>query len=272
MNSVTKRIRKTCIMRVARATAPLLAVAAILLAIPQVAQSRTPIVLAAASLTQPLTLILDVFEKETGIHVVPVFAASGTLARQVHQGAPALIFISASVEWMDWLDKDRLMASDTRINLVSNCLVLIQPQGRSEKFSLQEAVADPSLENRIAIGNPSFVPAGTYAQQALQNMGLWQALAPKLARLPSVRHVLAFVQRGEAAGIVYSSDAEMAGNVDVTQMIDPRNHPPIVYPFAIIADNDTPLARRLHVFLQSPESTAILLRHGFQSPGTSCSS
>jgi len=229
-------------------------------------------VFAAASTNAALTEITAEFSKRYAIPAVPVIAASGTLARQIERGAPAHIFISANPAWMEWLGTKQMLAQNTVKTLLGNCLALIQPTRAKRKLSLGVNFPGMFGDDRLAIGDPAYVPAGTYAKAALKSLGLWQDLKRRVARAPSVRHVLALVERGEAAaGLVYLSDARGSRHVRVSQLV-PRTHvPPIRYPVAILREGDSAAARKLYDFLLSRTARALFARHGFQPPDGRCS-
>jgi molybdate transport system substrate-binding protein len=223
-------------------------------------------VFAAASTTGAMTEIAARREAEGHGEIRLVFASSGVLARQIANGAPADLFLSANEKWMDWLEQRGLLAGEP-VPLFGNSLVLIQPTGAAARLRLNGALADSLDGGRLAIGDPDRVPAGIYAQTALERMGLWTALEPRLVRMQNVRAALLLVERGEAAaGIVYASDAAMSESVRVADMIAPITGPPIVFPAAVIGDGEVDGARRLLDYLGAPASRAVFRRHGFDAP------
>jgi molybdate transport system substrate-binding protein len=194
------------------------------------------------------------------------FGSSSTLAKQVVQGAPAEVYFSANVEWMDYLDKQGLIEPGTRINLLGNTLVIIAPKGetfpvRPEKgFDFAGA-----FTGRLALGDPSHVPAGIYAKQALQTLGWWQALADRLAPAVDVRAALAYVQRGECkAGIVYATDAAISTAIDVLATLPPESHAPIIYPVAVIKGRQNPAVQKTLTLLQAKPAAETFQRYGFR--------
>lgn len=243
----------------------LLALALVLPALPAAAASLT--VFAAASLTDAL--------KQAGAawvargHPAPAFsfAASSTLARQLQQGAPAGLFISADEQWMDWAAKNGLIADGTRRDLLSNTLVLVEPKGSVKPVKIGpgfDLAAILGANGRLAVGDPAHVPAGIYAKQALTKLGLWSVAGPRLARADNVRSALLLVERGEApAGIVYATDAAASSAVAVAGSFPADSHPPIVYPAAVAKSGDTPEARAFLAFLSTPEAAKIFTAHGF---------
>jgi len=206
-------------------------------------------------------------------HALPrlAFAASSKLALQIEQGAPANLFASADEKWMNELDQRGLLAAGTRRDLLSNRLVLVMARERAREVpsgaDLASLLAPPWLgsADRLAVGDPAYVPAGRYAAQALRHLGAWDRLGPRLARAENVRAALLFVQRGEApAGIVYATDAPLAPDVAVVAAFPEESHDPIIYPFAIPKAGDTQQARAFLDFLSGPEARAIFLRYHFQ--------
>jgi molybdate transport system substrate-binding protein len=211
------------------------------------------LVFAAASLKNAL----DEVNAAYGKPVAASYAASSALARQIEAGAPAQVFISADLEWMDYLEKKNLLGPGTRRNLLGNRLVWIMPLNsvRSEN-----PLAALGAHGRLALADPQHVPAGKYAKAALQKMGLWNSVATRIAAAENVRAALALVARGEAPlGIVYQTDAIAEPKVAVAGAIDPRLHPPIVYPAALLS----PRAQEYWRFLTSERAAQTFAKHGF---------
>jgi molybdate transport system substrate-binding protein len=230
-------------------------------------------VFAAASTTKPLSDILKLYEQQTAINATPVFAASGALARQIDQGAPADIFLSANPKWMDWLEKRKRLINGTRRNLIGNCLVLIQPQAEPALPPLSQEFARSFKTKRFVFGDPAYVPAGEYAMAALKRLKLWSVIESRAARMPSVRHVLFLIERHEAdAGLVYRSDALSNVRVHIAEKIDPNFHGDIVYPVAMIERPNTSRAtRQLYDFLNTTAALTIFEQHGFRLLDKTCS-
>jgi molybdate transport system substrate-binding protein len=231
-----------------------------MLAVPGLAQERI-LVFAAASLKNALDEANGAFPSR----VVASYAASSALARQIENGAPAQVFISADLEWMDYVEKKQLLQAGTRRELLGNRLVLIAPARSktelriSPGFPLARALGD----GRLALANPEVVPAGKYAKAALEKLGVWESVARRVAAAENVRAALALVARGEAPlGVVYETDARAESAVAVLDRFDPKLHPPIVYPAAVLRGAG-PQAAAYLAFLASPEGTAIFRRHGF---------
>lgn len=232
------------------------------------ARAEAVMVFATASTTTAITAIADVFAARTADTVTASFAASSTLARQIEQGAPAQVFLSADTRWMDYLAARDLIVPATRAELLGNELVLIAPadSGLSD-IRLEKGVPLAQLlgDGRLATGDPDHVPVGLYARQALESLGVWAEVEPKLARAQSVRAALTFVERGEAPlGIVYATDARISRAVKIVGTFSPASHEPIVYPVAVVAGGDTPAARRFVDFLKGEEAKAIFAGYGFQ--------
>jgi len=228
--------------------------------------SRPVTIFAAASTTNAIDEIAALYQAEGHGAVRPVFAGSSTLAKQIEHGAPADLFLSANVGWMDYLAEQGLLAPGSRSSLLGNTLVLIAPLDSAlaleigSGFALAAALGD----GRLAIGDPEHVPAGIYAKAALQSLGVWDGVAPKAAQSANVRAALALVESGAAAaGIVYGSDAAISRKVRVVASFPPGSHPPIVYPLAVIAGHEEPAVARFHDFLLSPRAAEIFARHGF---------
>lgn len=241
---------------------------ALVLLFPLSAQAQSLTVFAAASLTDALKDISVLWQQDGHAPLVLSFASSSTLARQIEQGAPANLFTSADQKWMDYLAEHKLIAADTRRNLLGNALVLIVPADKPTKINIVPGFSLAALlgpTGRIATGDPAHVPVGIYAEQALRKLGVWDSLAPRLARTEDVRAALLLVERGEApAGIVYATDAAASKAVAVAGTFPADSHDPIVYPFAVTRAGDTPQARALLSFLAGPQARAVFVRRGFK--------
>ncbi len=244
-------------------------VAAVLAALSRAAGAApdsTVTLFAAASTSNAVAEIAEAYEQQGNGHIHTVFASSGVLARQIANGAPADLFLSANLLWMDWLAKRGLLAGDPE-TLFGNSLVLIQPADATATLGFNDTLADDLEGERMAVGDPDHVPAGIYARVALQRMGLWADLEPRLVRMQNVRAALLLVERGEAAaGIVYASDAAISKSVRVVDSIAAKIGPPIHYPAAVVRDGHEDAARRFLVHLRTAESRATFRRHGFTAP------
>jgi molybdate transport system substrate-binding protein len=206
------------------------------------------------------------FTKATGIKVVSSYAASSALAKQIESGAPADLFASADLEWMDYVAGKKLIKDDTRVNLLGNRLVLIAPKDSkistvaiAQGFDLAKLVGD----GRIATGEVSSVPVGKYAKGALEKLGIWASVEKKFAMADNVRAALALVARGEAVlGIVYETDAKVEPGVKIVGALPADSHPAIVYPVAETA-TAKPEAAAYLAFLRSAAAKAVFETYGF---------
>jgi molybdate transport system substrate-binding protein len=223
-------------------------------------------VYAAASLTDAIGDLGKAYQAMGKGKIIASYASSSDLARQIEHGAPADLFISADQQWADYLDQRGLLDKATRLDLLRNELVLIVPAASgaslaiAPNFKLAEALGD----SRLAVGDPDHVPAGIYARQSLEQLGVWSAVEPKLARAGSVRAALLFVERGDCPfGIVYRSDAQSDPKVKVIGMFPEDSHSPVVYPAALVTGHHSAAAVEFLHFLASPEAAAVFVRYGF---------
>lgn len=230
------------------------------------ARAQSLIVFAAASLKNALDDVEIAYRKHSGEKASIVYASSSALARQIESGAPADIFISADLDWMDYAENRNLVRIGSRVNLLRNEIVLIAPaQSKAAltigpRFPLARLLGD----GRLAMGDPDHVPAGKYGKAALEALEVWPSVADKIARGENVRAALNFVSRGEAPfGIVYRTDAAADRNVRVVGAFPASSHPPIVYPAALLAGGKSPGAGKFFLFLKSPEAANVFRKHGF---------
>jgi molybdate transport system substrate-binding protein len=240
-------------------TAPLLLVAL-------GAQAQDLTVFAAASLQNAFAEVGHAYRQKSGREVKFSFAASSALARQIEQGAPAAIFASADEQWMDYLQTRNLIQQGTRRTLLGNRLVLVVPASNPVKVDLRPGFDFAALigDGRWVTGDPSNVPVGRYAQEALTKLGVWPYAQTRLVRAENVRVALALVERGEAAaGVVYETDAAVSQKVRIAGTFPADSHLPVTYPVAIISKNDSPAARDLLQFLDGPQAREIYRRFGF---------
>lgn len=247
--------------------ARLLAPLALALALPGLARAADLTVLAAASLKGPLDEIAAAFEKASGHKVRISFAASSALARQAEAGAPADLFISADLDWMDYLDRRGLLAKGTRANLLANDLVLVAPKGSTVSLRIAPnfPIAEALGTGRLALGQPDSVPAGKYAKAAFTALGVWPAVEKKVAGAESVRAALVLVSRGEAPlGVVYRTDALADPRVRIVDTFPAGTHPPVVYPAAALKGGQLEPSQRLLEHLRSPASRATWEKAGFR--------
>jgi molybdate transport system substrate-binding protein len=227
---------------------------------------KSILVFAAASMKNALDEVDAAFARQNGINVVASYDASSALMKQIEQGAPADVYISADQQWMDYGSQQKLIDDSTRVNLLGNKLVLIT--GKESKFS--DVAIGPGLDlatlagdGRIATGDVRAVPVGIYAKAALQKLGLWDAVAPKLAMVGNVRAALVLVARGEAPlGIVYATDAKVEPAVKTIGVFPDDLHDPIVYPAAATV-GAKPAAKFYLNFLRSAAARSIFERFGF---------
>jgi molybdate transport system substrate-binding protein len=222
-------------------------------------------VFAAASLKNALDEALAAYTARTGVPARASYAASSAIARQIEQGAPADLFISADVDWMDYLAGKGLIAAGSRRDLLSNHLALVAPAASSISLRIARGMALAAAlgADRLAVAGPD-VPAGRYAQSSLTALGVWDSVKDRLARGESVRATMAFVAMGETPlGIVYDTDAKVEPRVRVVALFPDDSHPPIVYPAAQVAGARSPHAADCLAFLEGPEAGAIFRRYGF---------
>jgi molybdate transport system substrate-binding protein len=223
-------------------------------------------VYAAASLVDALNEIAANYKTSSGDTVKLSFAASSTLARQIEQGAPAGLFISADEDWMNYLAQRKLIIDDTRVDILGNQLVLIVPKEHAKHLDIAPGFDLVGLlgSSRLSVGDPASVPAGKYAQEALTKLGLWGVAEPRLLRAESVRVALLYVERGEAAaGIVYATDAAASKAVAVAGVFPENSHAPVVYPMAVLKDGDSAATRAFSRYLRGAEAQAVFKRFGF---------
>lgn len=224
-------------------------------------------VFAAASLTNALQEIATQYQKDHLVEVVASYASSSVLARQIEQGAPANLFISADQQWMDYAQQKQQIVNNSRYTLLGNELVLIAPQPSAQdavKIDKQTPWVSLLSGGRLAVGDPDHVPAGIYAKQALQSLGAWTALEPTLARGNNVRAAMALVERQEAPlGIVYGSDAKASAKVKVVGTFPAESHPPVEYPMAIVRDHQNSATQAFYDYLKGPQAATVFKQYGF---------
>lgn len=226
-------------------------------------------VFAAASLKESLDEAAAAYQKASGTTVRISYAASSALARQIEQGAPADVFLSADLEWMDYLQERKLIDPAARHNLLGNTLVLVAPaSGNVASVKLKPGIDLLPLlgdDGRIALGLTASVPAGKYAKASFVSLGVWKSLEPRVAEAENVRAALMLVARGEAPlGVVYGSDAQAEPKVRVVGVFPEDSHAPIVYPVARIAASRNPQAVAFARWLATPVAAKIFRAHGFK--------
>jgi molybdate transport system substrate-binding protein len=232
----------------------------------QSAQAADVMVFAAASLKNALDDAAHSFEQQGGAPVRMSYAASSQLAKQIESGAPADIFISADLDWMNYLAKRHLIQPATRRNLLGNELVLVAPADSRIKVDIKPGFDLVGLlkGGRLAMADPDSVPAGKYGKAALEKLGIWQAVAPHVAGAENVRAALLFVDRKETPlGIVYATDAASDPNVEIAGVFPANTHPPIIYPAALTAASKNPDAAKFLAFLESPAAKPAFEKQGF---------
>jgi molybdate transport system substrate-binding protein len=231
------------------------------------AEEKTITVFAAASMKNALDEVDNLFTKQSGIKIVASYAASSSLMKQIEQGAPADVFLSADIDWMDYGIKHNLIKNNRRENLLGNRLVLIAPKDSK----IGNVTIAPGFDlaalagsGHIATGDVRAVPAGLYAKAALEKLGIWSSVESKIAMAENVRAALVLVARGEAPlGIVYETDAKVDPSVKIIGVFPEDSHPPIIYPVAMTKDAKPDAARYL-AFLTTPEAKAVFERYGFR--------
>jgi molybdate transport system substrate-binding protein len=246
----------------------ILGLCATLAAAPQPAAAQdTLTVFAAASMRNALDDVDAAFTKATGVKVTASYAASSALAKQIAQGAPADVYVSANVKWMDFLEQKKLVAPGTRVNLLGNRLVLIAPKNsKLDHVKIEKGfdIAKLAGKGRIAVADTKAVPAGLYAKAALTSLGAWTAAEPKLAQAENVRATLAYVARGETPlGVVYATDAKIEPKVKIIGVFPVGSHPAITYPVAGLAESKNAQAARYLHFLQTSAAKTIFEKYGF---------
>ncbi|VXA57852.1 molybdate transporter subunit; periplasmic-binding component of ABC superfamily [Acinetobacter proteolyticus] len=220
-------------------------------------------VYAAASLTNAVNELDTIYEQKNKTEVKTSYAGSSTLAKQIEAGAPADVFISADVQWMDYLQNKQLVTAADRINLLGNRLVVITPKDHPLKLKIDKSF-DPSkvIQGKLCTGDTKSVPVGKYAKQALSSLGWWDKVQPRLVETEDVRAALNFVARGECQiGIVYATDAAISKDVVVAGIFPENTHPPIIYPVGLTKKNAESV--KFYKFLQSGQAKTIFKKYGF---------
>ncbi|HXF79990.1 MAG TPA: molybdate ABC transporter substrate-binding protein [Usitatibacter sp.] len=240
--------------------------ALLLLAAAPFARAETITVFAAASLRESLDAAAKPFEAATGNKVVVSYAASNALARQIEAGAPATLFVSADLDWVDYVDKRGLTVPGTRVNLLGNDLVLVAPAASTASVKIAPGfdIARALGDGRLALANPDAVPAGKYAKAALASLGAWASVERRVAPAENVRAALALVSRNEAPlGIVYRTDAMADKGVRIVDAFPAGSFPAIVYPMVELKGS-TPATHALAAYLASPATRPVWEHYGFR--------
>lgn len=252
-----------------RRVVPAALAAAALLASPIRAAADDVVVFAAASLSNALNAVAGAWSAETGHSATLSFAGSSALARQIQAGAPADVFVSASVDWMNELAASGDLRGATRRDVLGNTLVLIAHGRRVAPVTIDRNLDLRGMlkGGRLSMALVDAVPAGIYGKAALTSLGLWATVEPLVAQSDNVRVALAFVAQGEAPlGIVYSTDAAVEDRVSVIGTFPPESHEPIRYPAAVTAQSNSAVAEDFLDFLSSDTARAIWIQFGFRVP------
>ncbi|SIQ05409.1 molybdate transport system substrate-binding protein [Rhizobium sp. RU33A] len=232
-----------------------------------IAHAEEPVtVFAAASLKESAEKVAAAWKAAGGTDVTFSFAGSSALAKQIEEGAPANVFISADLKWMDHLDKAGSVKTETRVNLLGNRIVLVAPKDSSAATTIAPGFPLAALlgNERLAMANVDAVPAGTYGKAALENLGVWESVKDKVAQAENVRAALLLVSRAEAPlGIVYETDAKVDPGVKILDRFPEDSHPAIVYPAALTTDSENPRAADFLAYLQGADAHAIFTAAGF---------
>jgi molybdate transport system substrate-binding protein len=246
--------------------AALAAASIAVMAYPALAQAEDVVVFAAASLKNALDDIAVKWQHDSGKHAVISYAASSTLAKQIENGAPADLFISADLDWMNYLEERKLIVPSSRLNLLGNSLVLIAPKDSDVALTVAPGFPLAALlgSGRLAMADPSAVPAGKYGKAALEKLGVWSAVKNRVAAAENVRAALLLVARGEAPlGIVYRTDAAVEPGVKIVATFPADTLPPIIYPIALTAASTNPDAKAFAAYLSSPAAGPLFEKQGF---------
>jgi molybdate transport system substrate-binding protein len=231
------------------------------------ARADDVLVLAAASLKNAMDDAIHAYIASGGTRIVASYGASSALAKQIENGANADIYISADLDWMNDVEKHHMIDAATRRNLLGNEIVLIAPTAaKPAKVEIGPGLPLKKMlgDGRLAMADPSAVPAGKYGKAALEKLGLWASVADRVAGAENVRAALLFVSRGETPyGIVYATDAVADKGVTVVGMFPADTHPPIVYPIALTAVSKNPEARKFLAFLESAAARPAFEKQGF---------
>ncbi|MDA3501295.1 molybdate ABC transporter substrate-binding protein [Acinetobacter sp. AOR34_HL] len=220
-------------------------------------------VYAAASLTNAINELDVIYEQKNKVQIQTSYAGSSTLAKQIEAGAPADIFISADVQWMDYLQKKQLVSANDRENLLGNRLVVIAPKARPIKLKIDKSFDFTRVvQSKWCTGDTKSVPVGKYAKQALTSIGWWDKVSTRLVETEDVRAALNFVARGECQlGIVYATDAAISKNVVIIGTFPENTHQPIIYPIGLVKKNTESM--KFYKFLQSSQAKKVFKKYGF---------
>lgn len=241
--------------------------ATLALGAPAAALAQDAVVFAAASLKTALDDAAAAFAEETGHDLAISYAGSSALARQIEQGAPADLFVSANVAWMDHLAQAGLIREDSRVDLLANRIALVAPASSQVAIAIApgfDLAGALGPDGRLAMAETTSVPAGIYGRTALEHLGVWESVADRVAMSENVRAALALVSRGEVPlGIVYATDATADDAVRLVAVFPEETHPPIVYPAALTAERENPVAAAFLAWLGTPQARPHFERQGF---------
>lgn len=243
---------------------------ALALLAPLRAEAGEVTVFAAVSLAEAMDEVGRLWNEATGHKVAVALAASPVLARQIAQGAPADVFVSADIGWMDWLEVEGGVVPGSRVDLLGNALVLVAHGPEAAPVAIAPGLDLAAMlgDGRLAMALVDSVPAGIYGRAALESLDAWDQVASRLAQADNVRAALALVALGEAPlGVVYATDAVAEPRVSVVGTFPADSHPPIVYPAAVVAGRDNPLGPEFLAFLQGDAARAAFERQGFTMLG-----
>jgi len=242
------------------------AIALTALGLPRPAAADDVLVFAAASLKNALDEAAASYQRHGGAKVNVSYAGSSALAKQIESGAPADIFISADLDWMNDVEQRGGIVAATRANLLGNALVLVAPADSNLKLEIKPGfpLAATLGNEHLAMADPDAVPAGKYGKAALQKLGVWDSVEGKVARAEDVRAALLFVSRKEAPlGIVYQTDAAADKGVKIIAAFPPDSYPPVIYPIALTASTRNPDAAKFLAFLRSDDAKPFFVKQGF---------
>lgn len=226
-------------------------------------------VFAAASTTNAVTEICKLYEDQGQVGVRTSFASSSTLAKQIANGAPADVYLSANKQWMDYLEKKGVIQKETRFDLLGNRIAIVVPLNSPViSIDIKKGMDIASLlraDGRMAIGDPEHVPAGMYGKKALSTLGLWNQLKKRIAPMKDVRSALVMVERAETPlGLVYTTDAAISKKVRIAGVFPLESHQPIVYPVTIVSGGKSKEGMDFLNFLKTPEARAVFNKYGFE--------
>lgn len=235
---------------------------------PVAAEQPEVVVFAAASTTNAITDIGNLYAAKQLGTIKTSFASSSTLAKQIESGAPVDVYLSANKKWMDYLADKDLIDKASRFDLLGNRIVLIAPQASAIQTvdikAGMDLVALLGQDGRLSMGDPDHVPAGMYGKKAMEKLGLWDQVKDRVAPMKDVRAALVLVERAEAPlGEVYATDAAISDKVRVVGTFPTDSHPPIVYPVAAVTGGKAEAAKAFMDFLKTPEARAIFEKYGF---------